>query len=204
MQRLRSSWWVVALAAAVGCSDLTSSVSGVVTLDGEPVEVGDGVRGTVLFRPVEGGATATGVIRGAGEYRLSTGRQSQIRPGDYLVGVRVVEILPQEGDMPAPGGRPITPILYADPKTSGLTATITSGSNRVDLSLDSKAGPNEATLVEPDETSLDEADEDESAESSESDPPESGADRLEADTESEDDAEPAAETPNEAEPEEKP
>ncbi len=93
-----------------GCSPMTATVSGTVTLDGKPLRIGESQRGTVLFRPVEGGATATGLIDQEGRYSLSTGGTAALRPGEYLVAVRATDILPASEDSPAPEGRPITPL----------------------------------------------------------------------------------------------
>lgn len=133
--------FAIAITAIAGCSDRTARVSGKVTLDGEPLGVAEGQRGTVLFRPVEGGATTTAIISNDGTYALSTGSQGGIKPGDYLISVRVVEIVPSEVEGVAPSGKAITPAIYANPLKSGLQHTVRAGSNLVNLELDSTAGP---------------------------------------------------------------
>ncbi len=129
------------MAFLAGCSDLTSQVSGQVKLDGKPLSIAKGQRGTVLFRPVEGGPTTTAIIESDGTYTLKTGSASGIKPGDYLVSVRVVDIQPAAEDGGAPTGTPMTPAIYADPLQSGFQFNVKSGTNRFDLELDSTAGP---------------------------------------------------------------
>jgi len=127
--------------ALTGCSDLSSRVTGLVNVDGKPLKLADDQRGTVMFRPVKGGPTATAIINDNGTYELSTGGARAIVPGDYLVAVRVVEISPPEAGKSTPTGTPTTPALYADPLQSGLQFTVSSGSNKIDIDLDSDAGP---------------------------------------------------------------
>lgn len=141
-KRLSSA--LIAVLAAVGftgCSDLSATVKGTVFLDGKPLSVTDSQRGTVVFRPVAGGPTCTGLIGSAGEYNISTGSENGLAPGDYLVSVQVVESQPPRGGSDAPTGKPITPAVYSDPLTSRLNLMVRSGSNRHDIELDSSAGP---------------------------------------------------------------
>lgn len=127
--------------ALTGCSDLSSRVTGLVSIDGKVLKLADDQRGTVMFRPVKGGPTATAIINDDGSYELSTGGARAIVPGDYLVAVRVVEIAPPAAGKSTPTGTPTTPALYADPLQSGLQFKVTSGSNKIDIDLDSDAGP---------------------------------------------------------------
>jgi hypothetical protein len=55
--------------------------------------------------------------------------------------VQVLESIPPKGGDDAPTGKPITPALYADPLTSGLSLDVKNGENRYDIKLDSLAGP---------------------------------------------------------------
>ncbi|HEV7282141.1 MAG TPA: carboxypeptidase-like regulatory domain-containing protein [Pirellulaceae bacterium] len=71
----------VLLATTVGCGPTLGSVSGTVTMDGQPVE---GVQ--LDFEPVEGGAGATGFTDEQGNYGLMfPGRQEGAPPGEYFV-----------------------------------------------------------------------------------------------------------------------
>jgi hypothetical protein len=140
--RLRVSM-TIALAAAVigGCSELTATVSGTVNLDGKPLRIAKSQRGTVLFRPVEGGATATALIDEHGKYSITTGGSSGLAPGDYLVAVRATEITPAIADSPAPTGKPFTPYVYGDPIESGLMCIVRRGDQTYDIELSSAASP---------------------------------------------------------------
>ncbi len=139
-----------------GCSDRTASVSGVVKLDDAPLAIAARQRGMVVFRPVAGGATCTSLIDGSGRYSVATGSDTGVVPGDYMVSVRVIELVDGEAGEGA-SGRPITPALYADPLTSGLLYSVQSGSNKIDIALDSGAGP--AVLPTPPPTDEPPADE---------------------------------------------
>ena len=76
----------IALALSLaGCGSDLAQVSGVVTLDGEPVRGGNGVRGTVCFQPASGeGRAAVGIVDENGAYRLSSGsEEAGPAPLDY-------------------------------------------------------------------------------------------------------------------------
>lgn len=129
------------LAMATGCSELTATVSGRVFMDGEPMKIADNERGMVVFRPVAGGPTCSGLLTPDGAFAVSTGSSSALTPGDYMVSVRVVRLVPASTAGEAPSGTPITPAVYADPLTSGLLFAIESGKNQIDIKLTSNAGP---------------------------------------------------------------
>ncbi len=129
----------IVVTSVTGCSNGMSSVSGTVTLDGQPIEGGPDYYGTVSFyREGGGGAPAIGIIKGAGRYTLATGAQHSLEPGTYLVGVAVKKILPPE----SPGGltRPqqYSPMKYASPSDSGFKADVKPGNNTFDFALQSK------------------------------------------------------------------
>lgn len=136
---------VLGLLAPIGCSDLTATVSGKVYLDDKPLKVSGAQRGMVVFRPVAGGPTCSGLIDADGQYRISTGSKAAVAPGDYMVSARVMEVVPSPNSNRPPTGRPLTPAVYGDPLTSGLTTTVKRGANQYDLKLKSSAGP----AVEP-------------------------------------------------------
>lgn len=117
----------------VGCGGKPASVSGVVTLDGKPLE-----RGMVGFAPVSGGMKATGKIQGDGSYRLSTNRESGLETGEYLATVvsREPGVENPHGGPPMPGPY-ITPKRYAIVKTSELRFEVRKGSNSINLELTS-------------------------------------------------------------------
>ena len=118
-----------------GCGGLyDASVSGTVTLDGNPLP-----RGTVAFNPENPGPASYGQIDDSGHYTVMTGREEGIPSGQYLLTVVANEIPQVEGKDggPPPAGKPITPRWYRSPTTSGLSFTIESGSNTIDLPLTS-------------------------------------------------------------------
>lgn len=126
-----------AILMLAGCGGVyDASVRGVVLLDGNAIETG-----TVSFLPTAGGPPAYGRIGAAGEYLLSTGRESGLPPGEY--GVTVVANEPPttrdtaDGGPPAPG-KPITPEWYRSADTSGLKFTVKPGSNNFTIELSSE------------------------------------------------------------------
>jgi hypothetical protein len=141
--------WILGLClATAGCGERTATVAGTVTLDGRPLEMGPAQRGTVVFYPAGGGALATGTIASDATYRLSTGSSTRVAAGDYLVSVRVVEVVPASDEHAEPSGRPVTPAIYGDANTSGFKFAITPGENKCDLALRSDAGPLTAPTAE--------------------------------------------------------
>ncbi len=143
---VRASTAVVLLFAVgllSGCSDLTAQVGGVVYLDDKPVELTSTQRGMVVFRPVAGGATCTGLVQPDGSYQIATGGTQSLAPGDYLVSVRIIQLVEAAIENEAPSGKPITPAVYGDPLTSGLTCMVKNGGNAYDIDLKSSAGPAE-------------------------------------------------------------
>lgn len=175
-----------------GCGDLNATVSGVVKLDGEVLRCEHNRRGTVVFGPVAGGASATGIIDDNGRYSVRTGSNAGVKPGDYVVGVRVLEIVPHEDGVSAPSGEPITPVLYSNPLTSGLITTLKSGSNTFDIELDSSAGPLQAPPPPITEESVGDVEE-ESGTGVDSDMEEEASDENSAEPTADSESEPSAE-----------
>lgn len=140
--RLGSLWMVLVAASFLvfgGCGDGKASVTGTVTLDGQPVEGGPDLYGTVSFFPEGGtGATAVGIIGPAGAYNVETGSRLGLSPGNYQVAVAVKKIHPP--DRPEGLTRPerVSPIKYSRPAESGLRAEVKPGSNEFDFDLVSK------------------------------------------------------------------
>jgi hypothetical protein len=94
-----------------------------------------------MFYPQGGGAAAHGQVTGGGRYELQTGSARGLKPGNYNVTVRVVEI-----DAPAPGqqGPPASTMLvaprYGLATTSGLEAHVAEGANQIDFDLEPAPG----------------------------------------------------------------
>lgn len=126
---------VVALAALAGCGGAESTVTGTVTLDGQPV--GPGV---IVFASAGGASNPSdGAIQVDGSYFLRTGREEGLKPGNYNVGVTVLDqpaVKPGERSMEV--AKYITPQKYAEPSTSGLQFTVEAGSNTIDVKLSSE------------------------------------------------------------------
>lgn len=128
--------WLLMLVVVAGCGDRLASVSGSVTLDGQPLAGGPELSGIVQFVPEGGGGTpAIGYLDANGHYQLASGSRLGIRPGKYLVSISAAKIIPPAQPGEAAGGRPATPRLYADPRRSGLTAEVRSGSNTFDFAI---------------------------------------------------------------------
>lgn len=124
---------IMAMALA-GCSGgNAATVSGVVTLDGQPLTTGN-----VSFYP-DGGdqAPAYGQIDAQGRYSLSTGTDEGLAPGKYVAVVVATKDPPQAYD--AQGSEippiPITPIKYGNTATSDLKVEVNAGDNEIPLAL---------------------------------------------------------------------
>ncbi|MEW4455699.1 hypothetical protein AB1L30_23730 [Bremerella sp. JC817] len=147
---LRTSLLVL-LAGLVGCGSSnnlnTQLVEGVVTLDGQTV---DGA--TVEFIPAENGEglAASGFTDNAGKFNLTVlnpPEENQVEvgsgttPGQYQVTVRkaIVAPTPESSSRQTMGKKTyVVPQKYETVRTSGLTATVTEGSNNIQLDLQSK------------------------------------------------------------------
>lgn len=157
---------VVAMVAFVGCGGGVDSgavpVSGVVTLDGSPLE-----GATVTFAPASaGGKAASGVTDATGKYQLTTLNPNDgALPGSYNVGVTKLEGGGQDVDLSglseeeatakamemhykgggadaavskqgAKAAKNLIPQKYSMPKSSGLKADVPdSGSSELNFDL---------------------------------------------------------------------
>ena len=131
-------FFVVALSAMapMACGSTgpgMAQVSGKVTYKGNPV-----TKGTITFQATSpGGRNATGMIDPGGYYRLQTENPSDgALVGDYVVVIsaRDDEVLDYIPKTPVPP-KYLVPAKFEDPKTSGLKATVKSGSNPIDFEL---------------------------------------------------------------------
>lgn len=136
----RVALWAAAAIALAGCGGgLPASVSGRVTLDGQPLTTG-----LVTFLPVASGPAAYGPVGPDGRYSIQTGGTSGLDPGDYIV---TVAANAPPAAAPPPSGGPkyaepmlllVTPRRYATKETSPLKATVKPGGQTLDFQLESK------------------------------------------------------------------
>jgi hypothetical protein len=117
----------------IGCSGPNAaSVSGNVTLDGQPLTTG-----MVSFYPDGDGAPASGSIDANGNYSLSTGTDVGLAPGKYIALVVATKDPPQPYDKT--GAEippiPITPGKYGSTNTSDLRFDVKPGKNTIALNL---------------------------------------------------------------------
>jgi hypothetical protein len=130
---------ICATVAFTGCGNGLATVSGTVTLDGQPVG-GAGKYGTVTFSRESGGALGVGTIDQSGHYNLETGSRSGIEPGTYSVAVSIKKVDPPVNRDAMPKATSIAPEKYASAVQSGLRADVKPGRNSIDFALSSK-GP---------------------------------------------------------------
>lgn len=124
----------LALAYLVGCGGKPAKVSGIVTVDGKPLE-----QGTVAFSPADRGMRASGIIQSDGSYVIRTNRDSGLEIGEYEVAVASRELLfPGGPDYPPMPGKYLAPKRYGRTQTSGLRFNVEKGSNTIDIDLSSE------------------------------------------------------------------
>ncbi len=108
-------------------------VAGKVTYKGQPVP-----KGTISFQSTDPERpNATGLIMSDGTYSLQTKEpEDGAVVGDYRVAIsaREDEVLDYIPAKPVPPKR-LVPQKYENPDSSGLTATVESGSNEVNFDL---------------------------------------------------------------------
>ena len=128
---------LVGLAVLAGCGGpYDSSVTGIVTLDSQPLTLG-----TVAFFPSAGGPPAYGQVQSDGSYEVRTGREDGLKSGEYQITVVANErptVAQSPNGGPPPPGKPITPIWYRTVDSSGLNFTVAPGSNDIPLDLTSQ------------------------------------------------------------------
>lgn len=126
------------VAAVIGCSGskYDASVSGKVTIDGEPVGPGE-----IIFASSNRTAQPpTGKIDAYGNYSLTTGGEAGLVPASYAVSVKAYKV--QAGAGPgvrlATPSEPQFPPKYLSAKTSGLEYDVAPGSNTINIELTSE------------------------------------------------------------------
>lgn len=123
----------LAFLCVTGCgSEFGATVSGVVTLDGNPV-----TPGRVTFAPAEPTALpAAGKLDIDGSFELLTQKKPGLAPGTYKVSVQALRPpdVPK-GQRTFTPSEPLVPEKYLSVKTSGLEFTVEPGSNTIDIPL---------------------------------------------------------------------
>lgn len=118
--------------SVTGCGK-NATVSGTVTINGEPAKNG----GAVSFHP-ENGPTAIGQIDSHGRYTLAVGTDQRLPPGNYKVTViGYGEPLPWVNKNDAPPAPPVvTNLKYRNLETTPLTRTVVAGDNKFDFEVE--------------------------------------------------------------------
>ena len=124
---------LLSVAASVGCGGKPASVTGLVTVDGKPVD-----QGTVTYSPSGGGMRASGLIQSDGTYEIKTNRDAGLEIGMYDVAVVSREVIVTSPDAPPMPGKYIVPKRYGKAKTSGLQFDVVKGGNDINLELTSE------------------------------------------------------------------
>jgi len=126
--------------AAVGCGGSTGRVSGVVTLDGQPLE-----GATVSFTPAsgDGGGVggSTGKTDAQGRYSLRTvaGDSPGAAVGKHRVSISLFKPNPNNPDQ---AGTDVVPARFSDPTKTELTFDVPSGgTDKADFRLESGGPP---------------------------------------------------------------
>ncbi len=118
---------IFALLAGCGGGPKPLPVSGVVTLDGQPV-----ADAGVMFCPTENGPMATGTTDANGKFQLKTTNSRGAMPGQYRVAISKKE---ESGPKSKSGMidprlikvKWIIPQKYSNPESSGLKAEVSPG-----------------------------------------------------------------------------
>ena len=139
--KLPCRWAVLAiLVMACGCSGRPSPVpiSGVVTLDGQPV-----ANAGVLFCPIAEGPVASGATDAKGNFKMATLNKSGVLPGKYGVAIIKKEFAGNGGagilGTPQPNRiKWIVPEKFSTPETSGLLAEVNSSSREFNFAISSR------------------------------------------------------------------
>ena len=129
---------VLALIALAGCGGDMATISGSVTLDGEPVGCHENMSGMVIFQNTAGGPKAFAAIDGSGDYQVSAGSAKYIEPGEYTATVSVKEFLESADGDSQRITKLVTPKKYTSARTAGLRFNVEKGGNRIDLALTSE------------------------------------------------------------------
>lgn len=137
---------VTLMLLVAGCgTNSPTTVSGSVSLDGKPLVIQSGMRGTVVFQPTGDGPLLNGIIDRDGGYELAAGSNILVSPGVYTVAVSAVKITPPTHGNPEPSSERVTPEKFASAAKSGLRVEVAPGRNDIDLQLTSETASEVAT-----------------------------------------------------------
>lgn len=133
--------WLLLAALAAGCGragEPWGAVTGRVTFDEAPAP-----HMVVLYSLPERGIEMTAVTDASGDFRITTAQVAGLPVGEYRVAIYpAVYETPKDGMMfDAPAVKKasrVFPEIYRDTKTSGLTATVTTGNNHAEFRLKGK------------------------------------------------------------------
>jgi hypothetical protein len=128
----------VLLPAMAGCGNGLATVSGTVTLDGQPAGGPDRYAAVNFSRESGGGAPAVGIVDESGHYTLKTGAQDGLEPGNYSVAISVQKVTPPKSQDAMPQLTLISPAKYSRAAESGLRKEVKPGRNAIDFALSSK------------------------------------------------------------------
>lgn len=123
---------VIAFGGAVGCGGRgnTGTVSGVVTLNGDPL-----ARARIRFQPETRGAPSSGFTDDVGRYELRFSRSAAgAVVGDHRVEISTFRAANPDADPPMPALAEQLPPKYN--AVSELRAVVMPGSNTIDFSLE--------------------------------------------------------------------
>jgi hypothetical protein len=148
LSRRLAIWRIVAsvfVVSSVGCSSenrvATGTVTGVVTYNGDPLQIG-----SLLFVPVGGGPTAEANIGTDGSFEMGTYDDDDGAVlGEHQVMITAFTAPGGSGlpeDVIDGDGAPVSilPDFYGDLEKSGLKVDVKSGENNIDFVLTSKSG----------------------------------------------------------------
>lgn len=148
LTRRFATWRIVAsvfVVSFVGCSSenrvATGTVTGIVTYNGDPLQIG-----SLLFVPVGGGPTAEANIGTDGSFEMGTYDDDDGAVlGEHQVMITAFTAPGGSGlpeDVIDGDGAPVSilPDFYGDLEKSGLKVDVKSGENKIDFVLTSKSG----------------------------------------------------------------
>lgn len=133
----------------IGCgksaTQITQPVSGIVTLDGTPLEGAN-----ITFHPKTSGDVAGGFSTSGGQYTVQTMQGEPGKgttPGEYLVTAVKMESVPTGKKIENSDGttideateRSVVPKIYSSRETTPVAVTVVKGKNTINIELSSSA-----------------------------------------------------------------